>query len=94
MKLWHLQGRLDEGPWHTAQDKVVGFIVRAEDEAQARRLARDDAGSEDGYVWIESKFSTCTELLADGDARVLMADLMGPQADGFDVKTQDATIRK
>jgi len=94
VKLWHLQGRLDEGPWHTTQDKVVGFIVRANDEEQARRLACDEAGGEDGYVWIEDKFSTCTELLADGDARVLMANLAGPQADGFDVKTQDATIRK
>lgn len=94
MRLWHLRGRLDEGPWNTLKDNVVGFIVRAEDEEQARRLARDEAGGEDGYVWMESQFSTCTELLAAGDAAVVMADLVRPQADGFDAKTQDATIRK
>ena len=42
MKLWELRGRLDVGPWRTLGAKITGFIVRAEDEEQARRLARDE----------------------------------------------------
>ena len=94
MKLWELRGRLDVGPWQTLGAKITGFIVRAEDEEQARRLARDEASAESGYVWIENQFSTCTELLAEGDAGVLMSDFVPEHADDFNAKSQDATIRK
>jgi len=93
MRLWHLKGRLDAGPWETRQAKVVGFIVRAETEAQARRLARDEAGGEDGYVWIEERFSACEELPSDGEAGVLMADFVPAQGGSFDTPSDD-TIRK
>ena len=73
--------------------KVVGFIVRADSEEQARRLARDEAGDEGGYVWIENQFSTCTELLADGHACVVMANFVAPDGDGFSTGSGD-TIRK
>ena len=90
MKLWLLRpvGGLDENdnPWGPWFDKAFGFVVRAETEAEARELAHAEAGDENrgeflsaktantNQPWKEAKYSTCTELLPDGEAGVVMQD--------------------
>ena len=69
MKLWQL--RQAETP---APDTVAGFVVRAETETAARMLAREMAGAEGAFTWIESERSTCVELTPEGDAGVVMSD--------------------
>lgn len=90
MKLWLLRPAdgLDknDNPWEPWYDKAFGFVVRAETEEEARKLAHDDAGDENrgeflgrktadtNSPWLEAKYSTCTELSGDGDAGVVMQD--------------------
>ena len=69
MKLWELRPAGTPAP-----DTVIGFVVRAETETAARMLAREEAGAEGGFVWLDDKLSTCVELLAEGDAGVIVAD--------------------
>ncbi len=78
MKLWILRpfaSRLDD-PWDPCYDKAFGFVVRAETEAEARELADTQAGDEndDGQPWKDAKYSACDELLAEGDAEIVMRD--------------------
>jgi hypothetical protein len=73
MKLWELRPAPDAAPWTSPDGKVLGFIVRAESETAARMLAREEARGEGGFVWLDEKLATCTELLPDGDAAVVMA---------------------
>jgi len=63
---------MDVGPWKTRANKVFTFVVRSPTAAEARRLARDEAGGEEGYAWLEEKFSACTELEAEGEPRVII----------------------
>ncbi|MET0165651.1 MAG: hypothetical protein ABW318_11710 [Vicinamibacterales bacterium] len=93
-KLWHLEGRMDVGPWKTRANKVVAFVIRAPTADEARRLARDEAGGEDGYAWLEEKFSTCTELEAKGEAGVIIAAFIPPESGGFETTVSADTIRK
>ena len=90
MKLWILQPveslPADDNPWNPWYDKAFGFVVRAESEQQARELAQQQAGDEDRgkfmqqriantkTPWTDPKYSTCDELLADGEAGVVMRD--------------------
>jgi hypothetical protein len=69
MYLWELRSIGTPMP-----DTVLGFIVRAETAAAARKLAREKAGDEGGYIWLNGEQSTCVELLPDGDPCVVMAD--------------------
>jgi hypothetical protein len=90
MKLWLLCPVVEldknDNPWEPWYDKAFGFIVRAETEDEARELAHSSAGDEnDGEFlsvkiantdqpWKDAKYSTCTELLPDGEAGVVMQD--------------------
>ncbi|MBE3040275.1 MAG: hypothetical protein IMZ62_15875 [Chloroflexi bacterium] len=86
MRLWILRPREfpfgnQENPWDPWYDRAFGFLVRAEDEQEARKLADEEAGDEkdlyqfpDRQPWTDSKYSTCDELLSDGVAEVLMQD--------------------
>ncbi len=85
MKLWLLRPIDEEsGPWEPWYDKTFGFVVRAENEADARKMADENAGDEnnyrrvhasgDGNPWLHTAFSSCKELLADGEAVVIIED--------------------
>ena len=64
----------------------IGFVVRAETEAEARQFAHGKAGDENRgeFVqrkianthepWLDAKYSTCIELLPDGEAGVVIRD--------------------
>lgn len=90
MKLWILKPveNLPKGddPWAPWYDKAFGFVVRAGTEEEARKFAHEDAGDENRGMflgrkttetnspWLDAKYSTCTELTADGEAGVVMQD--------------------
>lgn len=90
MRLWLLRPReLPKGdnPWEPWYDKCFGFVVRAETEATARRIAQENACDEksDSFLgiktadtttpWEDSKYSTCEELTADGDEGIVIEDV-------------------
>ena len=83
MKLWHLLPVENlpkhDDPWDPRHDKCFGMIVRAEDEESARIVAQDNSGAEKrdySTVWLQSKYSTCTELMQDGDTEIIIADTL------------------
>lgn len=79
MKLWILE-KIDtpNGPWSSDHyAKNLAFIVRAEDELQAREFAQEAGGEEvesRTIPWITPEHSTCVELTAYGDPGYIMAD--------------------
>lgn len=90
MKLWLLRPvdglAENDNPWEPWYDKAFGFVVRAETEAEARSLAHADAEDENRgefcgtktvnttQPWLNAKYSTCVDLLPEGDAEVVMKD--------------------
>lgn len=83
MKLWLLRpvdGLEDnDDPWNPWYDRSFGFVVRAETEEKARALAHDAGGQENGETterpWMDAKYTSCVELLPEGPAEVIMADV-------------------
>jgi hypothetical protein len=90
MKLWLLKPREDllsgDNPWDPWYDKAFGFVVRAENEAEARTLANENGGDEvhtrysdahdAKYVpWLTPRYSSCVELIADGDPGIVLQDM-------------------
>jgi hypothetical protein len=83
MKLYILRPKTDLGnnnPWKPWYGKTFGFIVRAEDEKRARKLADKEAGEENGLMikrhpWLEEKYSTCIELNSKGKEEIIMQDV-------------------
>lgn len=69
MKLWVLQA-IKEVDW----DEFDGFVVRAEDEAQAREIAEQTAKYEKqkGF-WLSAKTTTCKEVKVHGKAEVILS---------------------
>ena len=51
---------------------MTGCIVRAETAGTARKIAREEAGAEGG--WLDAELTTCVELTPEGDAGVVMVD--------------------
>ena len=90
MKLWILRPvdglAKNDDPWEPWYNKALGFVVRAETEAEARAMAHAEAGDENRGMflcrktadtnepWKNAKYSTCTELLPEGTAEVVMQD--------------------
>lgn len=90
MKLWLLHPMdglaKNDNPWEPWYDKAFGFVVRSETEEEARKFAHEQAGDENRGVflggkiadtnspWLDAKYSTCTELLPEGEAGVVMQD--------------------
>ncbi len=59
MKLWLLRPNKNlsenDNPWKPWYDKAFSFVVRAETEEDARKLAHKNAGSEkddEEYCWL------------------------------------------
>ena len=69
MKLWILN-RTDPVGW----DEYDAFVVRAEDEAQARKIAYDESNpSTFCNPWsFDQTLVECRELVVDGEAGVIL----------------------
>ena len=81
MKLWLLRPAENiapkNHPWNPWYDKAFGFVVRAEDEKQARKMVQGSSGMEVTSTvnpWTNSKYSTCVELTTDGQPEVIITD--------------------
>lgn len=81
MNLWLLrpvEGLPDsDNPWKPWYGKSFGFVVRAETEKIARKLAQAKSGDEDssGYTpWVDEKYATCVVLEPSGDEEIVIQD--------------------
>jgi len=85
MKLWLLIPGPDESAW-TGWDMAQKFVIRAETEEQARKLADSCGGEEtitgeydwqpqENHPWLDSNQSTCAELLPDGEEEVISSEV-------------------
>ena len=81
MKLWLLKPMDDliNDPWKPWFDKMFGFVIRTETAEEARQIAQEYAGDEkyknDALVpWLDPKFSTCVELLPEGEPGLILND--------------------
>lgn len=90
MKLWLLRPvtglKENDNPWEPWYNKSFGFVVRSETEEKARLLAHTNAGNENhGFFlgnkisntnepWNDPNYSSCVELLSEGNAEVVMMD--------------------
>ena len=71
MKLFYLK----RSSYFPIYDAAYGFVVRAKNEAQARKLAAEKCGGEGPDVWLSSAAGTeCTELTAEGEPGVVLRD--------------------
>ena len=75
MKLWLLQ-RLDA---RFGYDETQGFVVVAETEDEARKIAQKNGGDEtawDSPFWTDSEMTTCRELRAEHfpEAKIILRD--------------------
>ena len=85
---------MDVGPWKTRANKAVAFVVRAPTADEARRLARDEAGGEEGYAWLEEKFEYLHRARGRRQAGVIIAAYIPPETGGFETTVSADTIRK
>lgn len=85
MKLWLLLPGNNGIAWSPWYDKAFGFVVRAETEDEARKLANANGGDETGPItehvyrtggdpWLDPSQSTCVELTPEGEAGVILRD--------------------
>jgi len=74
MKLWILRPGPDERAWNPWYDKAFGFVVRAESEEEARRMASEEHGDEGLEAWLSDGSSSCAPLLAEGAPEVVIVD--------------------
>jgi hypothetical protein len=79
-KFWLLYARDEygtdnrESPWFNNWDCAHGFVVEAETEDEARRLASGGSGDEGAHAWLQSKYSHCIELLPSDKPGVILRD--------------------
>lgn len=90
LKLWLLRPaewrNSSDDPWEPYYGKALGFVVRADSETNARKLAASNGGgesvddmgeelAESTNPWLDPKKSTCKELTADGCPGIILCDL-------------------
>jgi hypothetical protein len=61
-------------PWVPWYDKTFGMVIRAVSERSARSIAAEHCADEGEEVWLNSEYSSCVELLSEGNAGVIMVD--------------------
>lgn len=61
-------------PWRGIWDCAYGFVVRANNESEARQLAANEGGNEGDEAWRDSHWSRCVELMPVGDVGVVLRD--------------------
>ena len=67
MKLWNMFPYGITVEWDEWFNKVFGFIIRAETEEDARKIADENSGAENGYgtrPWLDASKTVCIELTA------------------------------
>ena len=84
----------DDNPWGWAFDPVFGFVIRAESEFGARCWANENKSDEGEDInhredafnnpWLYAKYSTCVELLPEGDEGIVLMDLRSEYQRGAD----------
>ena len=77
---------LNDNPWDPWYDKNFGFIIRAENEKEAREIGNENAGDENRVEflnsktantktpWLDDKYSTCSEISNNGEKGLIMRD--------------------
>lgn len=58
-------------------DHAQGFVIRASSPRAARKIAAANKGDEEESVWLDPKYSTCSELKTEGKAEVILRDYYG-----------------
>lgn len=90
MKLYELRPIEDlpegDNPWDPWYDKCFGFVIRAENEKEAREIAHNNASDENRSQflgrkiantcspWLDNKYSTCVELNINGEQKVIIKE--------------------
>lgn len=76
----------DDNPWEPWYDKCFGFVIRAINEKEARKIAQANAGDEKRgeflnkktsnttLPWLDEKYSMCTILLKTGESEIILSD--------------------
>lgn len=60
-------------PWDPWFDLCFGMVVRAKDEAEARKLAFERGGTQDkGKAWLDPSLSNCINLLNEGNSEIIL----------------------
>lgn len=75
MKLWLLipiNG--NEKPWIPWYDKAFGFVVRADTEFAARKIASEFSGDEGKTAWLSESLSQCAELHSEGQEGLIIRE--------------------
>lgn len=68
----------DNNPWWHGYDKCFCFIIRADSETEARKIADQNAGDENKYFknpWQDKNYSTCIELTQGGKSGIISKEL-------------------
>lgn len=75
-KLYILKNKqgIEDGPWEPWYDKTFGFVVRAKNTNEARKIAAENAADEGANAWELSKYSTCKELSVKGKSEMIITD--------------------
>ena len=84
MKLYLLKPVEDilivDNPWGAWFDRCFGFVVRAENEQEARKIATKNSGDEkfeNKNCWLDPFLSNCTELTSEGEKGLIIRDHRG-----------------
>ena len=64
-------------PWDPRYDKVYAQIVRAGNESLAREMSTLNCGDEGANAWLDSEFSSCDIISAEGEAGFIVRDYCG-----------------
>lgn len=71
---------LDPDPWDPWYNRVFGFVVRADNEQEARKFANSEGGAETsefkghGDVWLDPNKTTCEILSSEGEKGIILKD--------------------
>lgn len=81
MKLWLLRPKKEFpeehfDPWEPWYDKTFGFVIRAETEETARKIADKNATAENDPLrpWLDPLLSDCVELNSKGKEELILQD--------------------
>lgn len=74
MKLWLLERTLGSMLQCSNVDVANAFVIRAESEAKARKIASKYFGDEGANAWLDPEQSACTMLDTSGNAGVILRD--------------------
>lgn len=81
MKLWLITPKDDldpkNDPWAIVYDCYHGFVIAADDEQEARKLAHERGADEkraNRNAWLSAKYSDCVELVAGDTSGIILSD--------------------